>query len=409
MRYFFSLLALLSLFPGFLWSQSGQDIRKEIQTQLILAEPGDTIHLPAGTLSIDATLSIDSKENIVLKGAGMDATILSFAGQKEGAEGLRIADSKHITLIGFTVQDAKGDNIKAIQTDGLVFDYVRVEWTGKPKPENGAYGFYPVQCSHVLIDHCEAIGASDAGIYVGQSDQVIVRNSRAFHNVAGIEIENTTMAEVHDCVAEDNTGGILVFDLPDLPKAKGGNVRIYNNQVLHNNYPNFAPKGNIVATVPAGTGMMVLATNQVEMFNNQVINHRSGGLTIVSYELVAAISGIPLQDTSYYAYPTQIYVHDNHFERKKRYPPILHKAGLLFAMKYGRKMPDILFDGVFDPATLEADGMMKADSRICISNNPGATFSNMDAGNKFKNRNSDLTPYDCTRSPLLKTELSLKK
>ena len=42
----------------------------------------------------------------------------------------------------------------------------------------------------VLVDGVVAIGASDAGIYVGQSRNVVVKNSRAEYNVAGIEIGN---------------------------------------------------------------------------------------------------------------------------------------------------------------------------------------------------------------------------
>ena len=48
-----------------------------------------------------------------------------------------------------------------------------------------------------MIEHCIAIGASDAGIYVGQSNNIIVRNCEAFQNVAGIEIENSIKADVH--------------------------------------------------------------------------------------------------------------------------------------------------------------------------------------------------------------------
>jgi parallel beta-helix repeat protein len=99
-------------------------------------------------------------------------------------------------LEGFTVQDAKGDAIKTMHVTGITFRNVKAEWTGIPGPDNGGYGLYPVQCERVLIDQCEAIGASDAGIYVGQSKDIVVKNSKAFHNVAGIEIENSLRAEV---------------------------------------------------------------------------------------------------------------------------------------------------------------------------------------------------------------------
>ena len=120
------------------------------------------------------------------------------------------------------MQDSKGDAIKVQETDGIAFINVKAEWTGKPDEKNGAYGLYPVMCSNVLIDQCEAVGASDAGIYVGQSKDIIVKNSVAHHNVAGIEIENSLNADVFDNLAYENTGGLLVFDLPGLVQKKGG-------------------------------------------------------------------------------------------------------------------------------------------------------------------------------------------
>ena len=82
--------------------------------------------------------------------------------------------------------------------DGISFIRVRTEWTGGVSSDNGAYGLYPVESKNVLIDSCVAIGASDAGIYVGQSENIIVKNSRAEFNVAGIEIENSYYADVFD-------------------------------------------------------------------------------------------------------------------------------------------------------------------------------------------------------------------
>jgi parallel beta-helix repeat protein len=48
-----------------------------------------------------------------------------------------------------------------------------------------------VQSTNVLIDKCSVSGTSDSGIYVGQSQHVVVRNNTVFDNVAGIEIDNT--------------------------------------------------------------------------------------------------------------------------------------------------------------------------------------------------------------------------
>ena len=182
MSYLFTLLALILM-----TNISASDIEKDLQTQFILAEPGDTIIIPEGLHDILGTLSIDGKQDLIIRGFGMDESILSFSGQVEGAQGISITNSSNITLEDFTVRDSKGDAIKTQYVDGIIFRGITVEWTGGPKPSNGAYGLYPVQCTNVLIEFCIAIGASDAGIYVGQSKDIIVRNSKAFHNIIVIQ------------------------------------------------------------------------------------------------------------------------------------------------------------------------------------------------------------------------------
>ncbi|MEM7658839.1 MAG: parallel beta-helix domain-containing protein [Bacteroidota bacterium] len=396
---------LLLLFPALAFAQNPKEIRKELQTQFIMAEEGDTIHIPAGTYHSDGSISLDEKKNVVIMGAGMEATTISFDKQIEGAEGFRIANCENIEVRGLTLQDARGDLIKAMDTKGIAFYDVRVEWTGKPKTSNGAYGFYPVQCSTVLIDKCEAIGASDAGIYVGQSHNIIVRNSLAYHNVAGIEIENSTMADVYNCDAHDNTGGILVFDLPDLPKKAGGNVRVYNNRVRENNYKNFAPKGNSVAFVPPGSGIVILATNNVEVYGNEVVNNRTAGLSIVSYYFTER----PIKDQEYYPYPSSINVHNNQFQRERKRPTFKNKVGLLLWSKFKKDVPDIMYDGIIDPDRKGANGLLTDEYAICIRNNGDAKFAFLDAENNFDEISFDLTPYDCERQPLDAPGLSKAK
>ena len=363
-----------------------QDLRRRLQEQFIESPDGAVIEIPEGRFQLNMALWMDGKKNITVKGKGRDKTILSFKDQLAGAEGIKITNSSYITLQDFTVQDSKGDLIKAQLVDGLILKNVKAEWTGKPSKDNGAYALYPVQCRNVLIDSCEAIGASDAGIYVGQSQHVIVRNSRAFHNVAGIEIENTLYADVYNNEATENTGGILIFDLPNLIQKKGGHVRVFDNHIHHNNYPNFAPKGNIVGKVPLGTGMMILATNNVEIFNNRVINNRTAGTAIASYY----ISEIPIKDPTYYPYPDSIFIHDNLYERKNERTTMKGRMGKMFRLKvrFGKNVPHIIYDGITDD---------KQENRsICIRNNKNQSIANIKAANNFKDVSRDMTPYDCS-------------
>jgi len=374
------------------------DVQKRIQKQLILAENGTTVQLDAGRFTFTGSLSLEDKKSVVIRGAGVDKTVLSFKGQTDGAEGLRVSNAENIVIENLTIQDSKGDGVKTMNVRGVTFRHVKVEWTGQPGPGNGSYGLYPVQCQDVLIDGCTAIGASDAGIYVGQSRNIVVKNSTAHHNVAGIEIENSTDAEVVNNDAYANTGGILVFDLPDLVQKRGGRVRVYGNRIRDNNFPNFAPKGNIVAKVPQGTGVLILATNQVEIFNNQIRNNQTMGTGILSYFMTEN----PITDQEYYPYPTAISVHDNVYERRPTRPSMRGRLGKLFRfkLKFGRDVPHILYDGIVDPATRDANGQVRPDKRICIRNNQNQTVANLDAENDFKAVSRDDRPFDCTLEPL---------
>lgn len=372
---------------------SQQEVQKKFQRQLIMAEDGSTITLPAGRFQLLSTLSLEGKKNIIIRGAGMDQTILSFAGQQEGAEGLHISNAQNISIEHLTVQDTKGDGIKTMHVNGIAFKNVKAEWTGTPGAGNGAYGLYPVQCENVLIDSSIAIGASDAGIYVGQSHHIVVKNSLAKHNVAGIEIENSTYAEVFNNECTENTGGILVFDLPDLIVKKGGYVKVYNNNIHHNNYPNFAPKGNIVAKVPQGTGVMILATNNVAVYDNKIHYNNSIGTAVVSYFMTEN----PIKDSSYTAYPAAISIFNNDYLRDKVKFQGKGRFGLMFRFKlrFGKQVPHIIYDGILNNAWKDANGHYKTPYRICIRNNANVSFANIDAGNNFKNITRDVTLYDC--------------
>ena len=111
-------------------------------------------------------------DGVTIRGAGMDKSVLSFKNQIQGSEGLTIT-ADDIRLENFAVEDTVGDAIKINECRNLVIDGVRVEWTNGPETDNGAYGLYPVQCQNVLIENSVAIAASDAGIYVGQSERVV--------------------------------------------------------------------------------------------------------------------------------------------------------------------------------------------------------------------------------------------
>ncbi len=327
----------------------GPDAYTALQTALIEAQPGAVIELGAGTFNFTDGLSLDV-DNVSIRGASEGETILSFAGQEGAGEGLLIT-SDNVVVSDLTMQDTKGDGIKSKGSNGITFRDLTVEWTRGPDPDNGAYGVYPVESQNVLVDNVTVRGASDAGIYVGQSNNIIVRNSLAEYNVAGIEIENSSNADVHDNVATNNAGGILVFDLPNLPVMGGHSTRVFNNRIVDNNTPNFAPPGNIVANVPAGSGLMMMANQNVHVFGNEFDKNQSAHILIYSYSY-------EFDDERYNPLPRDFVIRDNSYG-EGGYDPKQRLAEL--SQLTGGTLPDIVWDGITSYPGGEADVRIVVD------------------------------------------------
>jgi len=374
--------------------------QEEIQEALIDLEPGDVLTLEAGEYFFEDSLSLDI-DDVVFEGSGIDDTILNFENQISGAQGLLIT-SNDVTIRDFAILDAKGDAIKVIGADGINMIRLRTEWTGGPKETNGAYGFYPVESKDVLIDGCVAIGASDAGIYVGQSQNIIVKNSIAQYNVAGIEIENSFYADVFDNLASHNTGGILIFDLPDLPQQGGHHVRVFRNKAINNDTDNFAPEGNIVGEVPRGTGIIIQANSNVEVFDNDIYGNGTVNLSIVTY-------GYETDDENYNPHPKAIQIHGNRFGDGGFDPDIGtgELAAILFDLSEG-DMPDIFWDGIL-PMNQILFGQPE-EERLIITDNGDATFLTIDPVKYmlpfFDPVERDISQYDGVIRPLAEVILN---
>jgi parallel beta-helix repeat protein len=368
-----------------------------LQERLLDARPGDVIEIPAGTFSFDRSLSLDV-DGVTIRGAGIDETILSFADQVAGAEGLLVSASD-FTIEHLAIEDTIGDALKINEGEDIVVRGVRTEWTGGYATDNGAYGIYPVQTTNVLIEDSVAIGASDAGIYVGQSTNVVIRNNRTEFNVAGIEVENSVGADVYGNTVTNNTGGILVFNLPGL-SMRGSGTRVFDNEIAANNTSNFAAAGTIVSVVPSGTGVLVMANDLVEIFDNRIADHRSANVAVAS-SFTVDISGE--DDPLFDGYPEGISIHDNEFVGGGDQPDAILAALHTIVFPDGGVLPDIVWDGVVDPAKL-LDGAQRPEDRLCV-HETDAEVLNADAANGFATPTIGVDGFDCTLEPLAAVEL----
>lgn len=353
---------------------------EQLQQQLAAAQPGSVVEIPPGIHAINRSLAL-TVNGVTLRGAGPNAAVLSFKNQLQGTEGLRVT-ADGVTLEGFAIEDPVGDALQITNSADVTVRNVRAEWTSGPQTANGSFALAVSQSRNVLIDGAVAVGAADAGVFVDQSQNVVIRNGRFEYNVAGIEIRNATRVDVHDNVLSNNTGGVMVYDLPGLT-SKGSGNRVFNNRIQTNNTDNFAPEGTLVATVPTGAGMMIMATDDVEVFGNTIADNDSVNVMVIGFGL----TGLPIEDPDYDAFPDRVHIHGNTFTGGGTVPDNPSLQQLQAARNAA--IPDIVWDGFLRANAAAGDA-------LCLGNNGDADFANLDAPGGMAAVSTEVTPHACT-------------
>lgn len=379
-------------------AKTGDDISEAFSTALFNASSGDILVLPKGSFKVSQTIVKANGEAITLTGYGKEETKLDFSSSEQD-DGIRFDGGTNITIRDLGVYEAPKNAIKADGVNGIHMIGTSAIWESPlndndPTTTNGAYGLYPVSSQNVLVEDNYAYGSADAGIYVGQSSNIIVRNNIAEHNVAGIEIENSTNADVYDNEAKGNTAGILIFDLPGLDKAFGGNVRIFNNNSHDNNLENYGV--GAVGIAPPGTGILIFATSDVEVYNNTLSNNETSAVEIASYFMNE--SDITKYADDYAATISKgwtplvknIYIHDNTMKNNGEKPrgSLLTEIIQGYSSSYNasgeaQRFPAILYDGVGEllanAGLLESMGVAPYSNseKICIDGNVNANTGDL--------------------------------
>lgn len=321
----------------------------------------------------------------------MDKSILSFAGQKEGGSGL-LVKANDFVIEDLAIEDTAGDGLTVQGGNNITIRRVRVEWTRGANTANGPYAIYPTECKNVLVEDSVARGATDTGFYIGQSDYVVMRHNRAEYNVDGYEVENSTHVDVYDNIATNNTGGLGVFNLPNLPKQGGQYVRVFRNQIYGNNTANFAPKSlGAIYHLPAGTGIYIMAINNVEIFQNKIQDNNTTNVFVIEYNPSLG----EVKDARYRPFTEQVYLHGNEISGGGKSPDNRQDDIKALSTAMGGTLPDVLYDGVVDPAIRTAHRGANP-GQICIGNNGAFTFLNYDGGNGFKHPVRDVKTYQCS-------------
>lgn len=381
------------VFPANAIFLDAEDLADSAADAFSKIKDGDVIVFPKGYFKLPNQIKVTGDvfdiagdgrlDNITIMGHGHNETVLDFSavekgskGENVGVDGLLISDVNNLTISDMTVVEAGKNAVKVENIKGFHMHHAATIWDGELTEENGAYGIYPVNSENILIENTFTRGSADAGVYVGQSTHVIVRNSVALENVAGMEIENCSDAEFYGNRAEKNTAGLLVFDLPIGNGKYGENVRVYNNVMIDNNTPNFAKVSDFAGGVhiaPHGTGMIILSTSDVEIFDNTITNHKTSAVAVADYAfaedpgnlivmpqglvdagLATQTNYLSVYEDGYSPTVRNITIHNNVISNVGYEPDVSKMAELIpafnaVAADFGREQdtfPAMLFDGI---------------------------------------------------------------
>ena len=304
------------------------------------AKPGDLIRVYPGTYS--ETVYID-KDDITLQGVIQESEWPTLDGKGKLNDAF-LYSGNGIQIENFKIVKYKGNGIMGQSGNNFV---IRNNWI----IDTGVYGIFPQYGKNGLIEYNILTEIEDAAIYVGMCDNIDVLHNEVFGNVAGIEIENSRHCLVENNNAYNNTGGILAFITPGLPIKTTYDVIIRNNFVRENNHKNFGAPGSIVSGIPPGTGILIMAADDVIVENNIIVGNKNAGITITDFENGGAkASKDPDSDPN----PDNITILDN-FMANNGYDPInLVKA--LMAANLSTKGPDILAVGKGSGSTIRNRG-----------------------------------------------------
>ncbi|MDA0698868.1 MAG: right-handed parallel beta-helix repeat-containing protein [Chloroflexi bacterium] len=243
-----------------------------IQTVVDGAIPGDIVEIEAGIYN---EAVVTDTPNLTLRGvadaAGKQPVL---DGQGRHANGIS-ATGNNVVIENLTLRNYRNNGVFVDGATGIVLRDLFVE-------DTGVYGVYPVHCSDVLIERVTATGVNDAGIYVGQCRNIVVRDSIGFGNVIGIEVENSIGAEVYNNETYDNSVGIFIDLLPNLPSKASRGTRLHDNISRDNNLQNFSTPEMTSAMLPNGVGILVLGADDVEIYDNNLKNNNTVGLAVFS-------------------------------------------------------------------------------------------------------------------------------
>lgn len=368
----------------------GDDDQETLSLAFAEAQPGDFFLLGPGTYELNATLRL-ATDAVWVRGAGRQATILSFLGQNTPGAGLVVTGDRFV-LEDLAIEDAVGDLLVLQGVEGAEVRGFRGEWPAGPTTL-AVSGIAAAGMRDLLVEETEVLGATQGGVVARECERVVVRASRFEANVVGISIDNSLDAEISDNEVSGNTTGVLLRNQPNLTFVDGRRARVYDNRIVDNDAPNQAPPTSDVAWLPSGVGAMVVAYDQVEVFANQFAGNDTLQVAMLAQASAARLGAVSDGPAAFDPFSESLYVFDNTYTDGGADPDARVRQAL-DSIVGGLPYPDIATDGFEDPQKL-VDGALPAELRQCVQEADSVRFFDLDLEAGGAGATSSRAGVDC--------------
>ncbi|GAA4741629.1 right-handed parallel beta-helix repeat-containing protein [Flavisolibacter ginsenosidimutans] len=316
-----------------------------IQAAINAVPNGSVIKILQGTYSESIVVN---KPGITLTGEG-NVVIQNPGDVSIGIQVVKGADG--FALSNVTVQGFKDRAVEIKEINGLLLSHVTA--IGNNKEE---FGLFVQYCTNGTIEHCEATGHTDTGIFVGESTGVSLAQNESFANTIGIETENASRITIDKNHMHDNSAGILCLLVPGKSTSESSNITITKNQIRDNNHANLqTDPSELEFILPTGIGILILGVDNMLVEDNHVTGNQYTGIGVVTTAILGPTPGIDPVSDNVKVVSNQ--VKNNGFNPQSLYFPTYFASDLLWlgpdfgATGTGNCWSKNLYDTSF-PATL---------------------------------------------------------
>ncbi len=206
-----------------------------------------------------------------------------------GTSGARL---KNFRLSGFTVRGFGEFGVYLACVSGF-----RISNT--LSTDNGEYAIFPVASDHGRLTRSQGMRTrSDACLYIGEDDHVLVDHSLASDCQIGLEIENCRHVVMRDNVSRGNTTGIIVDVINDRLTTTCTDNVVEHNTFDSNNRPSSALPTDDTSDLEPGIGVIIAGADRTTVQKNTITGHSLAGMTLVDFCLdraeLCAMPGLPI-------------------------------------------------------------------------------------------------------------------